>query len=193
MYWLTLVVWNDQQEDRNLHPPSGPALLEARRSSKPLHGGAIPLGAVQTYKYLRFLYVVPMEQSETTRKGAVGELKAATDALEVGFVPSWPSMDVQYDFIMDTGDELLRVQVKKLQRRKYDGKKDCWDVDLRNKSVASGGDIVTRVYGEDDFDVLALYNADHDEVYWLTRDDCGTRMQRTLGTWREYSDVTEVV
>lgn len=53
-----------------------------------------------------------MEELSTNIKGSLTELKCQTYFLELGYVVSIPISPLRYDFILDTGTELLKVQVK---------------------------------------------------------------------------------
>lgn len=45
-------------------------------------------------------------------KGQLAVCKVETHAIELGYVPSRPSIDCRYDTILDDGQKLWRVQVK---------------------------------------------------------------------------------
>ena len=49
---------------------------------------------------------------DTNIKGTITELKCKTYFLELGYMVSTPESPVRYDFILDTGKELLKIQVK---------------------------------------------------------------------------------
>lgn len=49
---------------------------------------------------------------ETILKGCITEIKCKLYFLELGYVVSVPGKPVRYDFVLDTGNQLLRVQVK---------------------------------------------------------------------------------
>lgn len=53
-------------------------------------------------------------------KGTLTELKCKTYFLELGYMVSTPISPVRYDFILDTGEKLLKIQVKTSQN---DGEK----------------------------------------------------------------------
>ena len=50
-------------------------------------------------------------------KGTITELKCITYLLELGYNVSVPQKPDRYDFILDTGSELLKVQVKTCHHR----------------------------------------------------------------------------
>ena len=43
--------------------------------------------------------------------GTITELKCKTYFLELGYTVSTPENPTRYDFILDTGDQLLKIQV----------------------------------------------------------------------------------
>ena len=49
---------------------------------------------------------------DTNIKGVITELKCKTYFLELGYTVSTPENPTRYDFILDTGDKLLKIQVK---------------------------------------------------------------------------------
>ena len=57
---------------------------------------------------------------DTNLKGTLTELKCKIYFLELGYMVSTPESPVRYDFILDTGEKLLKIQVKTSQN---DGEK----------------------------------------------------------------------
>ena len=49
---------------------------------------------------------------DTNLKGTITELKCKTYFLELGYMVSTPDSPARYDFILDTGEKLLKIQVK---------------------------------------------------------------------------------
>lgn len=49
---------------------------------------------------------------DTNIKGTITELKCKAYFLELGYTVSTPENPTRYDFILDTGDKLLKIQVK---------------------------------------------------------------------------------
>ena len=56
---------------------------------------------------------------DTNIKGVITELKCKTYFLELGYTVSTPENPTRYDFILDTGNKLLRIQIKT----------SCWNED----------------------------------------------------------------
>lgn len=48
----------------------------------------------------------------TQQRGEIAQLKVQLRAAEKGFIVSLPTLDCRYDLIIDTGERLLRAQVK---------------------------------------------------------------------------------
>lgn len=49
---------------------------------------------------------------DTNIKGTITEFKCKTYFLELGYIVSTPEVPTRYDFILDTGNQLLKIQVK---------------------------------------------------------------------------------
>ena len=58
---------------------------------------------------------------DTNLKGTITELKCKTYFLELGYMVSTPDSPARYDFILDTGEKLLKIQVKtsKIEEDKF--------------------------------------------------------------------------
>lgn len=59
------------------------------------------------------------EVSNTLIKGRVTEIKVLSYFLELGYIISTPEIPCPYDFLLDTGENILKLQVK--TAREYDG------------------------------------------------------------------------
>lgn len=53
-----------------------------------------------------------MEQSNTLLKGRVTQLQVLKYFLQSGYIVSSPEIPYQYDFLLDTGEKILKIQVK---------------------------------------------------------------------------------
>ncbi len=51
-------------------------------------------------------------EKTTNMKGQFAVSKAELRALELGYIPSRPSLDTRYDLILDNYKQLMRIQVK---------------------------------------------------------------------------------
>lgn len=96
--------------------------------------------------------------------GDLAELKVACMFAEKGYFVSRPMTDnAPYDLIVDVDNNLKRVQVK--ARCERDGK---ISVELRTTMVN-----YVRPYSQEDFDLLAVYNTDSDEIAILNWEQIG--------------------
>ena len=59
------------------------------------------------------------EVSNTLIKGRITEIKVLSYFLELGYIISTPEIPCPYDFLLDTGESILKLQVK--TAREYDG------------------------------------------------------------------------
>ena len=50
--------------------------------------------------------------SETLIKGRMTELTCVQKFLSMGYIVSTPEIPCQYDIIVDTGDKMLKIQIK---------------------------------------------------------------------------------
>lgn len=86
-------------------------------------------------------------------RGRLGELAAAKHFAEQGGLVLWPMGEAAYDFAVDDGRQILRVQVK-----------SSGSLDSRGRMrfcLRRGGN---QAYPEGSVDLFALYNALTDEV-----------------------------
>jgi hypothetical protein len=95
----------------------------------------------------------------THQKGEIAQLKVQLRAAEKGIILSKPLIDTRYDFILDDGEKLERVQVK------YAGGKaphSHGSVKVNLKSWE--GRKLRRRYCADEVDALLVYIPQLDEV-----------------------------
>ena len=106
---------------------------------------------------------------DTNIKGIVTELKCKTYFLELGYTVSTPENPVRYDFILDTGDKLLRVQVKTCNTTRREGSitfSTC-------SSHYVKGQHEHTTYKNDGIDYFCTYF--ENECYLVPVQDCGSR------------------
>lgn len=90
--------------------------------------------------------------------GDYAELKVAAEFMKKGFIVSRPLAEyAAYDLIVDTGEKMLRIQVKA-------------------RSITKGAVVVqnasaNRRYKENDFDIVACLCIDTDEIAVFARED----------------------
>ena len=102
---------------------------------------------------------------DTNIKGIVTELKCKTYFLELGYTVSTPENPVRYDFILDTGGKLLKVQVKTC---KSDGEK------LNFATCSShfvNGKVTHTDYQNDNIDYFCTWF--ENECYLVPVSECG--------------------
>jgi hypothetical protein len=105
----------------------------------------------------------------THQKGEIAQLKVMLRAAEKGVVLSRPVVESRYDFILDDGKKLERVQVKYADGRWANSQ---GSVRLCLKSWQ--GRKLRRTYGAHEVDALLVYVAQTDEVLRFETDTfCG--------------------
>ncbi|MFN7950010.1 MAG: group I intron-associated PD-(D/E)XK endonuclease [Blastocatellia bacterium] len=99
----------------------------------------------------------------TTGKGNLSESKVLTAYIEAGFLVSLPfGGGAPYDLVVDTGERLLKVQVKTGRLRN-----GC--VLFAAQRISGHHGTKRRRYEESEFDVYAVYCPDNDRVYVIPR------------------------
>jgi hypothetical protein len=115
---------------------------------------------------------------ETHKNGRLGELKAEEYFVSKGFAVSYPTTEERYDFIVDLGDDLERVQVKyAFEGERYGNQKIC--VDFR-------AGVENAKYGEGDVDSFVIYNPVHDELYYMEPEEAPSHTSRNRENWEEH-------
>lgn len=102
---------------------------------------------------------------DTNIKGTITELKCKTYFLELGYMVSTPESPVRYDFILDTGKELLKIQVKTSHT---DGEKIIFKTSSRH--ITARGN-TSHHYQEDGIDYFCTWY--ENECYLVPVEDCG--------------------
>ena len=96
----------------------------------------------------------------THQKGEIAQIKVMLRAMEKGVVLSKPLIESRYDFILDDGKKLERVQVKYANGKWCNSQGSvrvnlkCWD----------GGRKLCRRYSAHEVDALLVYIPQIDEV-----------------------------
>ena len=102
---------------------------------------------------------------DTNIKGIITELKCKTYFLELGFMVSTPESPVRYDFILDTGKELLKIQVKTSHS---DGEKLIFKTSSTH--ITANGNTVHH-YKDDGIDYFCTWF--ENECYLVPVSECG--------------------
>jgi hypothetical protein len=106
---------------------------------------------------------------DTNIKGTITELKCITYFLERGYTVSIPQNPTRYDFILDTGDELLKVQVKTCNTTRKEG---AINFCTASSHYVSGKHTHTN-YKSDKIDYFCTYY--DNQCYLIPIEDCGSR------------------
>ena len=104
---------------------------------------------------------------DTNIKGTITELKCKTYFLELGYMVSTPESPTRYDFILDIGDKLLKIQVKTCHSEE-DGAKIAFKT-CSTHITAKGN--TRHPYQDDDIDYFCTWY--NDECYLVPVSDCG--------------------
>ena len=102
-------------------------------------------------------------------KGTVTELKCITYLLELGYNVSVPQKQTRYDFILDIGTELLKVQVKTCNHR-HGEEVITFATESRRQSREG---IISHDYKLDGIDYFCTWFDGH--CYLVPIEDCGKR------------------
>ena len=97
--------------------------------------------------------------------GTITELKCKTYFLELGYIVSTPETPVRYDFILDTGEKLLKIQVKTCSS---DGEK------IKFSTCSShfvNGKVTHTDYKNDNIDYFCTWFSN--ECYLIPVSECG--------------------
>jgi len=96
---------------------------------------------------------------DTQKKGEIAQLKVLFRAIEKGVVLSKPLVTSRYDFILDDGEKLERVQVKYAS-----GKAQNSQGSIRIHLKSWEGRKLKRTYSANEVDALLVYIPQIDEV-----------------------------
>ena len=104
---------------------------------------------------------------DTNLKGTITELKCKTYFLELGYMVSTPESPTRYDFILDTGEKLLKIQAKTCHA-KEDGAKLAFKVSSTH--ITANGN-TRHHYQDDGIDYFCTWY--DNECYLIPVSDCG--------------------
>lgn len=105
---------------------------------------------------------------DTNLKGTITELKCKTYFLELGYMVSTPESPARYDFILDTGNSLFKIQVKTCHLQE-NGAKITFNV--KSVHVTAKGNI-RHHYKNDGIDYFCTWY--NNECYLIPVAECGT-------------------
>lgn len=112
-----------------------------------------------------------MEKKDTNRIGTVTELKCITYFVELGYTVSVPQNPCRYDFILDTGNNLFRVQVKTCNTTRHPG---GITFNTSSSHFVKGEHTQTN-YKDDNIDYFCTYY--DNECYLVPVSECGNRQK----------------
>ena len=107
--------------------------------------------------------------TNTNIKGAITELKCITYFLELGYTVSVPQNPCRYDFILDTGNNLLKIQVKTCNTTRNVG---AITFSTCSSHYVKGQHTHTS-YKNDNIDYFCTYY--ENECYLVPVEKCGAR------------------
>lgn len=108
----------------------------------------------------------------TNQKGLITEMEVALYFIKLGYNVSQPlNIDSRYDFILDTGKNLLKIQVKTSHKDKEKN-----SISFKCKSVTGRGEVKHSSYSKQDIDYFAT--SWENKVYLIPVEECST--QKTL-------------
>lgn len=105
---------------------------------------------------------------DTNLLGTITELKCMTYFLELGYTVSVPQNRTRYDFILDTGDQLLKIQVKSANDTAVEG---AITIQTCSQHITSTGNVRQNYQGQVDY-FCTYYN---NECYLIPIQECGSR------------------
>ena len=109
----------------------------------------------------------------TNQKGLITELEVALYFIKLGYSVSQPlNIDSKYDFILDTGKQLLKIQVKTAHNPT--DKNDT--IRFKCRSVTGRNQVKQSLYSKEDIDYFATFW--EGEVYLIPVEECST--EKTL-------------
>lgn len=106
---------------------------------------------------------------DTNLIGTITELKCKTYFLELGYMVSTPDSPARYDFILDTGENLLKIQVK---TSKDEG--DTFSFETCSSHITRNG--ANRRSYEEEIDYFCTWF--NNECYLIPVSECGSRGKR---------------
>ena len=104
---------------------------------------------------------------DTNIRGTITELKCKTYFLELGYMVSTPESPTRYDFILDTREKLLKIQVKTCHIEE-DGARLAFKVSSTH--ITANGN-TKRHYQDDGIDYFCTWY--NNECYLIPVSDCG--------------------
>lgn len=105
---------------------------------------------------------------DTNLIGTITEMKSMTYFLELGYTVSVPQNPARYDFILDTGKELLKIQVKTANDTRNEG---AINFETCSSHITRTG--ANRRNYKEEIDYFCTYY--NNECFLVPVDECGSR------------------
>ena len=104
----------------------------------------------------------------TGQKGDIAETRAIAELVELGYRVSVPtSGHCPYDLVLDTDDELLKIQVKHATLRDDERMLRC-SLKRSNPNATGTND---SYYGANEVDAYLIFCPEKERLYWIDFDD----------------------
>lgn len=113
--------------------------------------------------------IIENMENDTILKGALTELKCKLYFMELGYIVSTPEPSTRYDFILDTGEKLLKIQVKTSKIVGED--EECLSFKTCSSHITREG-FVRKDYKADGIDYFCTWF--QGECYLIPVQDCGS-------------------
>lgn len=108
--------------------------------------------------------------SNTLIKGRVTEIKVLNYFLELGYIVSTPEIPCQYDFLIDIGIKIIKIQVKTC--REVEG-----GIEFNTSSMTHNANGYTkRIYTSNMVDYFCTYY--NNECYLVPFNECGRKAKK---------------
>lgn len=105
--------------------------------------------------------------SSTLFQGRITEMQCITFFLELGYIVSSPELPCPYDFLLDVGDKILKIQVKTCH---LTADNSCLEFNTSSMTHNSKG-YVNRIYDKTQVDYFStFYNG---KCYLIPFEECG--------------------
>lgn len=107
--------------------------------------------------------------SNTLLKGRITELLCIQKILSMGYIVSTPDVPCQYDIIIDTGDRLLKVQIKSCRLNKQQT-----GIEFNTSSITHNNNgYTTRLYTKNMVDYFCTWYENN--CYLIPFEECGNK------------------
>lgn len=111
-----------------------------------------------------------MRLSHELQIGKAGEYLVCADLILKGFVAYPSEQGLPYDIVLDTGNKMLRVQVKTCEKPRNLLQR-AQDIPVYQFTIKRHGKYNREIYGSDEVDIFALVALDVRKVGYVTGED----------------------